>query len=213
MTYHARAVLLGIYKPSIFNGLNKMIGASNRLHAKQLHDPFAWNLAKLVCFSAARRGTGERRTGAPNSAQIRFRRLSPASQRCVLGLPIRVHRAPLSQKPPISTLQPPSSLHTQMTAQTESTSSASSAAGTGTPKKLPAVEGRKTAESQPTTVPSASKALKSGRQTYVAKCSACHSSDGSGTGTIGKSMRIPSLTSPQVQRQDDETLASVISNA
>ncbi len=47
---------------------------------------------------------------------------------------------------------------------------------------------------------------------YIAKCSACHSSDGSGTGTIGKSMKIPSLISPQVQGKSDEALAEVISN-
>jgi mono/diheme cytochrome c family protein len=46
----------------------------------------------------------------------------------------------------------------------------------------------------------------------MAKCSACHSSNGSGAGTVGKSMRIPSLTSPQVQAQGDEDLVSVISN-
>ena len=47
---------------------------------------------------------------------------------------------------------------------------------------------------------------------YVAKCSACHSSDGWGTGTIGKSMKIPNLASLQVQAKSDEALAEVISN-
>ena len=44
-----------------------------------------------------------------------------------------------------------------------------------------------------------------------ARCSRLHASP-IGRTTIGKSMRIPSLTSPQVQGQSDEILASVISN-
>ncbi|MBZ5537833.1 MAG: cytochrome c [Acidobacteriia bacterium] len=47
---------------------------------------------------------------------------------------------------------------------------------------------------------------------YIAKCSACHPRDGSGAGTIGRSMRIPSLSSPQVHAQSDEDPASVTSN-
>jgi cytochrome c6 len=50
------------------------------------------------------------------------------------------------------------------------------------------------------------------QQTYVAKCAACHSPDGSGQGTIGRSMKIPSFSSAEVQREDDEELAKVISS-
>ncbi len=78
--------------------------------------------------------------------------------------------------------------------------------------KSPEREERKTAEPKLSNVQAATTTPRSGRQIYIAKCSACHSSDGSGAGTIGKSMRIPSLTSPQVQGQSDEILASVISN-
>jgi len=48
-------------------------------------------------------------------------------------------------------------------------------------------------------------------QVYVAKCAACHSLDGSGTGTIGRSLGIASLTSPQIQARSDEELAAAIS--
>jgi mono/diheme cytochrome c family protein len=60
-------------------------------------------------------------------------------------------------------------------------------------------------------VPAVRKAAKDGRQIYLARCSVCHSSDGSGRGTIGRSMRIPSLISPQVLGQSDEALANIIS--
>jgi len=117
-----------------------------------------------------------------------------------------------SPKRSVSTPQPPPSLPTPMTAQPQSTSPAPSPAGTTSLKKPPEVEERKIGEPKPAAVSSATNAPRSGRQIYIAKCSACHSRDGSGTGTIGKSMQIPSLTSPQVQAQSDENLASVISN-
>jgi mono/diheme cytochrome c family protein len=121
--------------------------------------------------------------------------------------PVESAKAPVSTPPP-SALPP-----TQITARPEPNAppSPNSAASTVL-LKLPAAEDMKTAEPKPTTAPKGTKVPKSGRQIYAAKCSSCHSSDGSGTGTIGKSMRIPSLTAPQVQGQSDESLANVISN-
>ena len=80
------------------------------------------------------------------------------------------------------------------------------------PLKPHAVRERPAREPEPknSTAWTGESAVKSGRQIYVAKCTACHSSDGSGTGTVGKSMRIPSLTSPQVQGKSDETLVNAI---
>ena len=54
------------------------------------------------------------------------------------------------------------------------------------------------------------KAPGTGRQMYMAKCSSCHSRDGSGAGTIGRSMGILSLTSPKAQAQSDAGIAGVI---
>jgi cytochrome c6 len=71
---------------------------------------------------------------------------------------------------------------------------------------------KKKAESNLTAAPAVKKAPLTERQMYIAKCAACHSRDGSGTGTIGKSMKIPSLTSPLVQGKSDEALAEAISN-
>ena len=70
----------------------------------------------------------------------------------------------------------------------------------------------KAPEPKPAAVPAVKKAPLIGQQLYIAKCFACHSSDGSGMSTVGKSMKIPSLTSQQVQEQSDEILADVISN-
>jgi mono/diheme cytochrome c family protein len=122
-------------------------------------------------------------------------------------------RAPVeSAKPSVSIPQPPPSLPTQVTGQPESKPPAPNSAGGTARKKSSEVEQRNTVEPKLNKVQAATTAPRSGRQIYIAKCSACHSSDGSGAGTIGKSMRIPSLTSPQVQAQSDETLANVISN-
>jgi mono/diheme cytochrome c family protein len=117
-----------------------------------------------------------------------------------------------SARAPVATPPPSPSLPTQITAQPESTSPSPNSAGSTVSRQLPAAEERKIAEPKATTAPIAAKAPKNGRQIYVAKCFACHSSDGSGTGTIGRRMQIPSLASPQVQGQSDEILASVISN-
>jgi mono/diheme cytochrome c family protein len=113
-----------------------------------------------------------------------------------------------SPKTPASTPQAQPSLPDQMTAQPTAVSAAPNPAGNTAPKK--------NAEPKPATVwaatPRVMNAPGSGRPIYVSKCSACHSKDGSGTGTIGRSMQIPSLTSPQAQAQSDEHLGSAISN-
>jgi mono/diheme cytochrome c family protein len=77
---------------------------------------------------------------------------------------------------------------------------------------VPPVEKKKTAPPITAAAPAKAKAPGTGRQIYMAKCSACHSRDGSGTGTIGTSMGIPSLTSSQVQARSDDSLAGVIRN-
>jgi mono/diheme cytochrome c family protein len=71
---------------------------------------------------------------------------------------------------------------------------------------------KKNQQPTPATTATVKRAPLSGSQIYAAKCSACHSSDGSGTGTVGKSMKIPSLISPQVQEKSGEALAEIISN-
>jgi mono/diheme cytochrome c family protein len=115
-------------------------------------------------------------------------------------------------KPCVPIPQPPPSVRTEVTALLESASSVPNSASSTAPKKPAEVERRKPAETKPSNVLAATTKPGSVRQTYIAKCSACHSSDGSGGGTIGRSMRIPSLLSPQVQGQSDEILAGAISN-
>jgi mono/diheme cytochrome c family protein len=122
-------------------------------------------------------------------------------------------RAPVeTAKSSVPTPKLPPSLPTPITAQPEATPPSPNSAGSTATRQLPAAEERKIAEPKATTAPAAAKAPKTGRQIYTAKCSACHSSDGSGTGTVGRSLRIPSLLSPQVQSQSDEIMASAISN-
>jgi mono/diheme cytochrome c family protein len=60
--------------------------------------------------------------------------------------------------------------------------------------------------------PLKAKSLPSVRQTYAAKCSACHSRDGSGTGIVGRNMKIRSFSSAEVTGQSDEQLADIIKN-
>jgi mono/diheme cytochrome c family protein len=71
---------------------------------------------------------------------------------------------------------------------------------------------KKSPEPNAVTTRANKKAPLSGRQLYMAKCFACHSSDGSGMGTLGKSLKIPSLISPDVQAKTDEALADIIRN-
>jgi mono/diheme cytochrome c family protein len=67
-------------------------------------------------------------------------------------------------------------------------------------------------EPKPAPAPVEKKTSTSARQLYMAKCSTCHSRDGSGAGTVGKSMNVPSLVSRQVLEQSDEALEEVIKN-
>jgi len=47
--------------------------------------------------------------------------------------------------------------------------------------------------------------------TFRTKCAMCHGQDGSGS-EVGKSMNVPNLRSPEVQKLPDAELAQVISN-
>jgi mono/diheme cytochrome c family protein len=111
-----------------------------------------------------------------------------------------------------STPQPPPSVPAPAMPHAEAVSPTPRAAGSTAPQKLPEAEVAKTAEPKPATAPVVTNRPRSGGQIYISKCSACHSKDGSGTGTIGKSMQILSLTSPQVQAQSDDDLARAITN-
>ena len=48
--------------------------------------------------------------------------------------------------------------------------------------------------------------------TFKANCATCHGPDGSGDTSIGKSMNIPDLRSPEVQKLSDTEIATVISD-
>jgi len=50
------------------------------------------------------------------------------------------------------------------------------------------------------------KAQTAGADLFKAKCAACHSADGSGSGPVGKAMGIPDLSSPEVQKESDAQL-------
>ena len=45
-----------------------------------------------------------------------------------------------------------------------------------------------------------------GAAIYKAKCAMCHAADGSGNTTLGKSMKLRDLRSPEVQKQTDAEL-------
>jgi mono/diheme cytochrome c family protein len=47
--------------------------------------------------------------------------------------------------------------------------------------------------------------------TFRTKCAMCHGQDGAGS-TVGKSMNVPDLRSPVVQKQTDAQLAQIISD-
>jgi mono/diheme cytochrome c family protein len=52
----------------------------------------------------------------------------------------------------------------------------------------------------------------SGAATFKANCSTCHGEDGSGDTSIGKSLNIPDLRSPEVQKLSNAEIATVISD-
>ena len=47
---------------------------------------------------------------------------------------------------------------------------------------------------------------------YKTKCASCHGADGSGQTTVGKSMKIRDLRSPEVQKQTDSDLQKIITD-
>jgi mono/diheme cytochrome c family protein len=64
-----------------------------------------------------------------------------------------------------------------------------------------------------TLIPSAAlRADDSGAGLYKAKCAACHGGDGSGTTTVGKSLKVRDLRSPDVQKLSDTELTKVIAD-
>jgi cytochrome c6 len=51
-----------------------------------------------------------------------------------------------------------------------------------------------------------------GADTFKAKCAVCHGSDGSGSTPMGQKMKVHDLRSPEVQKQTDEELTTIITN-
>ena len=49
------------------------------------------------------------------------------------------------------------------------------------------------------------------KATFQAKCAMCHAQDGAGS-SVGKSMNVPDLRAPAVQKSPDAELAQIISN-
>jgi mono/diheme cytochrome c family protein len=50
-----------------------------------------------------------------------------------------------------------------------------------------------------------------GAEIYKAKCAACHAASGAGDTMLGKNMKLRALGSPDVQKQSDQELATIIS--
>ena len=50
-----------------------------------------------------------------------------------------------------------------------------------------------------------------GAEIYKTKCSACHAASGAGDTMLGKNMKLRALGSPDVQKQSDQELATIIS--
>jgi mono/diheme cytochrome c family protein len=50
----------------------------------------------------------------------------------------------------------------------------------------------------------------SGPDTYKTKCSACHGANGAGDTMLGKNLKLRSLASPEVQKQSDNELLTII---
>jgi cytochrome c6 len=51
-----------------------------------------------------------------------------------------------------------------------------------------------------------------GADTFKAKCAVCHGVDGSGSTPMGQKMKVHDLRSPEVQKQTDEELTTIITN-
>ncbi len=52
----------------------------------------------------------------------------------------------------------------------------------------------------------------SGPDTFKAKCATCHGPDGSGSTPMGQRLKVRDLRSPEVQKQTDEELTTIITN-
>ena len=52
----------------------------------------------------------------------------------------------------------------------------------------------------------------SGADTYKSKCQMCHAADGSGNTSAGKSMKTPSLSSPDIVSKSDADLIAATKN-
>jgi cytochrome c6 len=50
-----------------------------------------------------------------------------------------------------------------------------------------------------------------GADTYKAHCSACHGANGAGDTMLGKNLKLRALGSPDVQKQSDDELVTIIS--
>ena len=51
-----------------------------------------------------------------------------------------------------------------------------------------------------------------GKAIFASKCALCHGSDGKGNTSIGKSLKIADLRSPDVQKLSDDDLKTVVTN-
>ncbi len=51
-----------------------------------------------------------------------------------------------------------------------------------------------------------------GADTFSAKCAGCHGADGSGSSPMGQRMKVRDLRSPDVQKQTDAELTSIVTN-
>jgi cytochrome c6 len=58
----------------------------------------------------------------------------------------------------------------------------------------------------------ATAAFADGAAVYKAKCAMCHGADGAGDTPVGKTMKVPPLASPDVQKKTDAELETVISD-
>ena len=58
--------------------------------------------------------------------------------------------------------------------------------------------------------PPASAAAPDAAADYKAKCANCHAADGSGNTPVGKNMKLRDLRSPEVQKQTDAQLTTLI---
>jgi mono/diheme cytochrome c family protein len=61
-------------------------------------------------------------------------------------------------------------------------------------------------------VPTIAAAQAKGQDVFKAKCAMCHGADGSGSTSMGKSMGLKPLGSPDVQKMSDADLTALITN-